>query len=555
MFNTNWQDMEAQGMRYLYRFQPLLDIHLRSHLDEEIFAQGNLTTVSSLVLIAIFIIVIACINFINLSTARSTRRAKEVGVRKVLGSQGHQLITLFLGEAILFALLAMIISIGLIELALPVVNDLTHKSLSLAQLPAPVLIFGPVIFAALVGLMAGGYPAFVLSSYRPAKVLKGSLQSSMRSGRLRKILVITQFVLSVTMMIGTLVVYRQLQFVQTRDLGFDKEQMLVVDNTWLLGERTNSFREILLSKPGILAGAYTQNLPGNDIASGAYRREGEGVTNLIMMQQLWCDYEYLATIGVRLEEGRPFSREYSSDPGHAVILNKQAARVLGYEHPVGRHIIGFFGQGERPLQIIGVSEDFHYEPLHLPIRPMVILLNTESPTRIVLKVQGDLATVMHEIRDLWDEFSGGQPFTSYFLDDRLNRYYLRDQATGNLMGLFAILGIFISCLGLLGLATYATEQRTKEIGIRKVLGATTPGIIGLLSQDFIKLILIANPIAWLTAWYFMNSWLQNFAYRTRLSWELFALASLLSVIVALVTVSGQTLKAAKRNPVKALRYE
>ncbi|NUO80605.1 ABC transporter permease [candidate division KSB1 bacterium] len=552
----NWSEMKSQGMYYRYRFQPVTSIHLHSRLDEEVFPPGNAATVYALGMIAVFILLIACINFMNLATARSARRAKEVGVRKVLGSQALQLIFLFVGEAALLAALAMLVSLGLMELALPVVNSIASKSLSLETFTNPPALAGLVAFTILVGVLAGSYPAFVLSSFQPANVLKGELRSGMRSGRMRSALVVLQFAISIALMVGTMAVYRQLQFIRTRDLGFDKEQMLVVDNTWLLGRsKAQSFKETLLSRPGVTAAAFTQNLPGNDIGSAAYWREGDNASSLIMLRQLWCDYDFLNVMGVRLKEGRFFNREFTTDSSTAVVINERAASLLGYERPVGRKLNGFFGDGEKALDIIGVTEDVHYEPLHQPILPMVALISRGAPTRIVLRVRGDIPAVIRDVEEQWKTFSGGQPFTTYFLDDRLERYYRADQALGKLFGIFAGVGIFISCLGLLGLVTYATEQRTKEIGIRKTLGATTPSIVGLLSKEFVKLVVVANLIAWPLSYYFINGWLQDFAYRIDLSWGVFVLAGGLALVIALLTVSAQTIKAALSNPVEALRYE
>jgi putative ABC transport system permease protein len=555
VFGSEWKEMEAQGMYYRYRFQRLTSIHLYSRLDEEIFPPGNVATVYAFAMIAVLILLIACINSMNLSTARSVHRAKEVGVRKVVGSQTSQLISLFLSEAVLLSALAMVLSLGIMELALPFVNQLAGKSLSLALLDSPRLIAGLMIFTLFVGVLAGSYPAFVLSSFQPARVLKSELRSGMRSGRLRHALVVTQFAISIALMVGTIVVYRQLRFVQDKDLGFDKEHMLVVDNTWLLGNKTVSFKELLLNTPGILAAAYTQNLPGNDISSGAYRREGEKQTNLIMLRQLWCDLDYISTMGIKLRDGRYFMSGLSSDSTSAVLINERAAEVLGYNQPVGHTVIGFFGNQERALEIIGVTEDFHYEPLHLPIQPTVILASRGAPTRIVLRVRGNIPDIMRKVHEQWTSWSGGKPFTAYFLDDQLEKFYRSDLAVGRLIGIFAILGIFISCLGLLGSVTYATEQRTKEIGIRKILGATTPSLLGLLSKEFIKLVAIASFIAWPVAYFFTNSWLQEFAYRIDLGWWVFALAGGMALLIALLTVGAQTLKAALANPIEALRYE
>ncbi|MBN2009420.1 ABC transporter permease [candidate division KSB1 bacterium] len=554
-FATNWDDMVRQGMYYRYHFQPITDIHLHSKLDEEIFPAGNLALVYGFIIIAIFILLIACINFMNLSTARSTRRAKEVGIRKTMGSGKSELIFQFLGEAILYAALAMIVSLIATQSVLPAINTLSGKSLSLSLDSTPWLIPGLVLFTLFVGLLAGLYPAFVLSSFQPVKVLKGEIRSGLRGGRMRSVLVTTQFVIAIVMIIGTFVVYRQLAFIHATKLGFNKEHALVVDNTWLLGNRTKAFREVMLNIPGVIAAGYTQNLPGNDISSGVYRPEGDDHTTLSMMRQLFCDFDYLSTLDVKLLEGRYFSRDIRSDSTDVVIINKKAAAILGYEPAVGRQIIGFFRYRERPLQIIGVIDDIHYEPLYLPVAPMVVLLYHGSPTRIVMRIRGDIPEIVDRVKEQWATFTDGQPLQTYFLDERLDRYYRSEQSTGKLIGIFAIVSIFISCLGLLGLSTYITEQRTKEIGVRKILGASIPGIIGLLSREFVKLVAIASVIAWPVAFYFMWSWLQNFAYHADIGWWVFVLSGGLALLIAILTVSWQAIRIALTNPVEALRYE
>ncbi len=368
----DWSAMEARGMYYRYRFQPLEDIHLHSHLDEEVEPTGSITVVWMFIAIGALILLIACINFINLSTARSARRAKEVGVRKVLGSQRTQLIQLFMTEAVLVTAAAMVVSVALVEVILPTFNAYIGKELSTGGLGIPAAAGGLGMLTILVSLFAGSYPAFVLSSFQPATVLKGKVRSGMHSGKLRRALVVGQFAISIMMMVGTIVVYRQLQYVNAQDLGFTKERMYVVDNTWLLGPRAMSFRERMLAKPAVAGAAFTQNLPGYDIGSGAYRAEGNDRSSLMMIRQLFADFEYLQVIGVKLKEGRYLSRLFTSDSSDAVLINEAAARLLGYDHPVGRKVIGYFANRERPLQIVGVTEDFHYEPLHQPILPTII---------------------------------------------------------------------------------------------------------------------------------------------------------------------------------------
>ncbi len=555
VFGIDAHGVPPAKLPYRYIFQPLTDIHLYSHLDEELEPTGMITTVTMFSIVAVFVLLIACINIMNLNAARSAQRAKEVGVRKVLGSQRSQLMQLFLSEALVLSCLALLVSLATVEIVLPAFNSLTGKELSLGMLGVPRLVCGLVCLAAGVAGLAGAVPAFVLSSLPPVKVLKGEVGRGTQGGRLRSILVIVQFAVSMALMVGTIVVYRQVQFMKTRDLGFDKNNLLVVDNTWLLADRCASFRRALLTRPGITGAAFTQNLPGNDISSGVYRAEGRDKSQLIMIRQLFADQEYLRMLGVRLREGRFFSNDFITDSTDVAVINASAARLLGYDRPVGRRVIAYFGDKERALTIVGVTEDFHYEPLHLPILPMVVQVARGAPTRIVLRVQGDSRAVVEDVRRQWTSFSGGQPFTWYFLDERLDRYYRRDESLGTVFGILSSLGIFLSCLGLLGLTMYATERRKKEMGIRKVLGASVPSLSVLLVKDFVKLVLIAVVIAWPVAYLSMRRWLETFAYRINQSPGDFLVAGLAALIIALLTVAYHTRKVAVANPVESLRYE
>jgi putative ABC transport system permease protein len=555
LFAADWDALEARGMHYHYRFQPLLDIHLHSHLDEELESTGSISTVLMFVMIGVLILLIACINFMNLNTSRSAQRAKEIGVRKVLGSERRQLIVLFLSEAFILTFVAMALSFGIVETLLPTVNAFTGEELSFQTIGLPVLAGGSIILVLLVTLLAGSYPAFVLSSFQPVKVLKGELRSGMGSGRLRRLLVLTQFTISIALIIGTIVICWQLQYVQTKDLGFDKDKMLVIDNTWLLGPRCSSFKELVLKRPGVVNASFTQNLPGNDIEdSHTYRPEGGDRNDLKLFRQLWADFDYLPMIGVKLRNGRFFSREHASDSTDAAIINQAAAKAFGYSNPVGRNIIGFFNR-ERTLKIIGVTEDFNYEALHLPVMPTVMLVNRGYPTRIVLKIDGNIQEIMRDLRDQWMSFSGGQPFTAYFLDQHLETYYRRDEADGVLFAILSGVGILISCLGLLGLTMHATELRTKELGIRKVLGASGSSLTGLLTKELLGIVIIANLIACPIAYVAMRRWLQDFAYRIDMGWWMFALAGFAALLVASLTICYQAIKAVRANPVDSLRYE
>ncbi len=557
VLGASLREMEASGLRYRYLFQPLTDIHLHSHLENDIAPHGNVVYVYVFLLIAAFILLIACINFMNLSTARSARRAKEVGVRKVLGSRAAQLMQLFLSEAMLISVLAILITIGVIELVLPSFNSFTGKELALSDFGALRLIPGLVLFSVFIGLLAGSYPAFVLSSFQPVKVLKGEWRTGMRSGWLRSTLVIVQFTISIALMVGTIIVHQQLSYVQNKALGFDKEQVLVVDNAWLLrGEQARSFKTSLLNTTGILSASYANTIPGKDIGNSAFLPEGGDPSKPVLLWHIWTDFEFIPTLKIALQEGRNFSSQFTTDSTHAVLINAPAAKLLGYENPVGRKVTAFFGQKEmRPMEIIGLLKDFHFESLHQPIRPLVLRVTQGGATYLLLRVQGALPEIIRAVERQWASFTGGQPFIYFFLDEELRARYATEQTVGKVFGTFSGLGIFIACLGLLGLATYATEQRTKEIGIRKVLGANVPSIVSLLSQEFVKLVLIANLVAWPVAYYAIRRWLENFAYRIELGLSAFLLAASLALMIALLTVSYHALKAALANPVEALRYE
>ncbi len=556
VLGASLSEMEASGLRYNYRFQPLTDIHLRSHLEDEVAPNGNVVYVYVFLMIAAFILLIACINFMNLSTARSARRAKEVGVRKVLGSRTAQLMQLFLGEATLLSALAMLIAVGAIEIVLPAFNNFTGKNLSLAGFGA-LLVPALILFTLFIGLLVGSYPAFVLSSFQPVKVLKGEWRSAMRSGRLRSVLVILQFTISIALIVGTIVVHKQLLYVQSKSLGFDKEQVLVLVNAWLLrGEQSHSFKNALLNTNGIVAASYANTIPGKDIGNSAFLPEGGDPSKPILLWHIWTDFEFIPTMKIGLKDGRNFSSEFRTDSTHAVLINEPAAKLLGYQNPVGRKVMAFFGQKEtRPMEIIGLMNDFHFESLHQPIRPLILRVAQGGATYLLLRVQGNLPEIIRDIERQWASFTGGQPFVYFFLDDELQARYAAEQIVGKVFGTFSGLGIFIAALGLLGLATYATEQRTKEIGIRKVLGANVPSIVSLLSKEFVKLVVIANLVAWPVAYFAMRRWLENFAYRIELGFGTFFLAAALALLIALLTVSYNAIKAALSNPVDSLRYE
>jgi putative ABC transport system permease protein len=538
--------------------QPLTDIHLHSHLGNEVEPNGDIRYVYIFSVIALFMLMIACINFMNLSTASAANRAKEVGIRKVLGSVKSQLVRQFLTESVLLTLIALIVALGLIKLALPVFNALAVKQLQVGffnnVMTLPILL----LICLIVGLLAGSYPAFILSAYKPVAVLKGRLTGTARGVLLRKGLVVFQFFISTTLIIGTVVVYRQLGYMQQKKVGFDKEQVLVIQDTYTLNKQEQTFRNTLLQQPGVISASVSGYVPvGETNGNNSAVLPEDNPNQIITMQQYRVDEAYIPTLGMEMAQGRNFSRDFPTDSS-AMIINEAAARALGWEkNAIGRKITRF---GATPTDrityvVIGVVKDFHFRSLHEKISPL-LMLRGENSGNILVKVKTeDVAGLLASVQQQWNRFSPIAPFTYSFLDERFSATYQAEKRIGRIMGIFAGLTIFIACLGLFGLATFTTRQRTKEIGIRKVLGASVSGIATMLSKDFLQLVLVANVIAWPLAWWAMNRWLQDFAYRIEMSWWVFGLAGVLALLIALLTVSYQAIKAALANPVKSLRTE
>ncbi len=556
--NMEWEQMEQSGSSLAFGLQPVADIHLKSDLQGELDANGDMSYVYIFSAIAFFILLIACINFMNLATARSAHRAKEVGIRKVLGSVKAQLIYQFLAESVLISLISFILAVGVAYLALPFFNDLSAKEL---EIPFTNPVFLGSIFSGvlIVGFLAGSYPAFFLSAFKPVTVLKGSLSNGMKSGALRSVLVVIQFCTSIFLVIGTLVILNQLEFIQNKNLGFDRDQVLIVNDAYLasgnvsaLKTKVESFSEVKsASLSGFLPTPSNNNM--NLFFNGTVPSEG----NQVIMSNWTIDYEYLETLGIELLEGRNFSRDFATD-STAMIVNEAALKELEIEgDPLGK-IVGTFVSNEGDVQgyrIVGVVKDFHYQTLKSKIGPLALQLGN-STGLLNLKVNTkDYAGLLSKLESSWMELAPNQPFETSFLDDRFNRMYDSEQRLGKIFGVFATLTIIVACLGLFGLAAYTAENRIKEVGIRKVLGASVGQIVFLLSRDMGKLVLIAFIFGAPLAWYAMNSWLQGFEYRTSIGWTIFAVTALGSLLIALITMSYQSLKAAVSNPVKSLRAE
>ncbi|HEY9164547.1 MAG TPA: ABC transporter permease [Candidatus Kryptonia bacterium] len=555
------EQFRVAGNKYGFVLQPLTSIHLNSHLDYEIEANGDITYVYIFSTIAIAILLIACINFVNLSTARSDKRAKEVGVRKTLGSTRPYLVGQFMSESILMSIIAVVLAVGIVELLLPFFNQIANKTMSLNLFTNPLSIPVLVCFAVVVGIVAGSYPAFYLSSFHPIDVLRSDTRKGGRKSFLRSGLVIFQFAISIALFVGTFIIFAQLRYVQTRNLGFDKEETIVVSRTNDLSGQLQSFEDELRTNRDIVNLTNSNAIPGNQGGDNACRLEGASENQYEDVQQMFCDYDFAKTYKLGIADGRFFSKEHPSDSA-AVVVNEEVEKSFNAKGIVGKHLV-FPGAGragsELKFEIVGVVKNFNYRSLHEAIRPLAIRLfpNRGFIGQFVTArlAPGDHLSTISFIENVWKKYAGDEEFNCNFLDDNLQKLYAADRRTSEIAGAFSVLAIFIACLGLLGLAAFVTERRTKEIGIRKVLGASVGEIVALLSKEFVIWVLIANVVAWPLAYYVMNNWLKNFAYRTDVSVWIFVASGGLALIIALLTVSSHAIKAATANPVESLRYE
>lgn len=551
--NIGWDEFIKAGNRLDYELQPITDIHLKSHLEFETEPNGSMMYVYIFSAIGFFILLIACINFMNLATARSAGRAREVGMRKVLGSTRQQIIRQFLAESAVMSLAALLLAVILVLALVPVFNNLSGKTVGFGSLFTPVTLLVLLGLTLAVALLAGSYPAFFLSSFQPVSVLKGKFDSSRKGVVLRSGLVVFQFAISITLIVSTLVVYNQLNYVRHKSLGFDKEQVLVVKRAGVLDKQFDAFKSALRGNTGIVNVGGATSLPGGLFGQTAYRPEGARSDQTYVMSPMFADYDWAETMGLQMAAGRDFSRDFPTDTA-AFVINEAAARVLGWKEPVGKNLerLGDDTNGK----IIGVVRDFNFASLHDEIGPLVIQLSKGALPYVTVRVKpGDVAGTIAFVQKQWETFAPGQPFDYSFLDADFDALYKKDQQLGQIFTVFAVLAIVIACLGLFGLASFTTQQRTKEIGVRKSLGASVPGIVVLLSKEFTKLVAIAFVVAAPIAWFAMHRWLQDFAYRTNIGILTFVAAAIIALLIAWLTVSYQSIKAATINPVQALRYE
>ncbi|MFB3133916.1 MAG: ABC transporter permease [Rhodothermales bacterium] len=541
--------------------QPVSEIHLHSHLDAELEPNGNVTYVYLFTAIALFILLIACFNFMNLATARATKRAREVGLRKVLGAERKQLVGQFLGESTLLTLVALVFAAMLAELFLPAFNTLAGKELQLFGNDVPFVLLGLAGIALFTGLVAGCYPAFFLSAFQPAVVLKNATGGAWRS-RVRTALVVTQFAISIVLIVGVGIIVKQLNYVQTKSLGFDEDQIVIVRTTRAMRQDFEAFRTRLLEHPGVLAVTASEAVPSGQLRNSINVQADVGgqIKPFDSLPLLAVDHDFTKTYGMDIVAGRAFSKDIASDSTQAFVLNESAVRRLGWasaEEAVGKFfMLESENLRDRRGQVIGVVKDFHFESLHERVTPLVMYIRPALYWRAAIKIAAaDMPETLGFLEARWQEYVPEAPLSYSFIDQRFAQLYQAEERFGKVVSYFAALAIMIACLGLFGLASFAAEQRTKEVGVRKVLGASVGGIVLLLSKDFTRVVLIAFLVACPLAYLAMNQWLDTFAYRIGISWWIFLGAGLATLAIALATVSYQAIRVALADPVKALRYE
>ena len=544
---------KEQGNKYSYVSYPMLDSHLFSTWNDEITPPNDIAYVYVFGAAGVFILIIACINFMNLSTARSAGRAKEVGLRKTLGSFRGQMISQFLAESTVYGLLAVIIAVAACYILMPQFNLLAGKQLAFSSLWSTEFLVGGASLVVLIGVLAGSYPAFYLTSFSAVEVLKGKARAGMRSKGIRSGLVVFQFCLSIVLIICTIVGYQQISFLQSRHMGLDKHNVLVVSNTGRLKTNQDAYKTSLLGKTGVEKASFTNNVfPGVNNTT-AFRTVGDNKDHI--MGTYFADYDHLDVMKFELVDGRFFSKDFPSD-STACIINEAALRESGWPNAVGEELITFNGPNnqEEKLKVIGVLKDFNFESFKTEVRPMVIRL-TPTSGNLLIRYSGSPETVLKDAETLWKQYASGDPFEYSFLDQNFDELFRDEQRLSGLFWVFTTLAIFIACLGLFALAAFTAEQRTKEIGIRKAMGASVIGITTLLSKEFTILVIVSVLLAIAPAWLLLNYWLDQFAYRIDVDIMVFIFSGLAALVIAWLTVAFHAVKAALAKPVNSLRYE
>jgi putative ABC transport system permease protein len=553
--------LTATGGKIRLMLQPLTQIHLHSRFTSSQDSDSDILYVYLFSGIAVFILLIACINFINLTVARATTRTKEVGVRKTFGAGKSKLIQQFLIESLLSSFIAMTMAGILIEISLPLFNSLAGRSLNLNYFQKPELLAGQFLLALIVGILAGAYPAFFMSAFQPLRVMKHNLTTGSRYVQTRQILVVFQFVIAVAMIIGSITVYRQIEYIQSHKFTFEKERIVVMPS--MSHEMRASFKstvEELKRIPGIVEVAAASTIPGRGLEKSVMQPEGIPPDQPQTMNILSVDPNFIPVLGLKIIEGRNFSADLVTDREQAVIINEKAARQFGWANPLGKTFRIDSDPGENETShfktVVGVIQDFHLTSMRNIIEPLYIDCETGNLDNLMLKVDMvNLPLTLEQLKKDWKELNPRQGFHYFFLDETFDRLYRAEMRLSKLVLYFTILAIFIGGMGLYAISTFAATRRTKEIGVRKVLGATKSGIVTLLSGEFLLLVIIAILLAWPIAYYGLDKWLQGYAYHISLNWGTFLIAGFLALLISLVTVSFQALKAASTDPVKSLRYE
>ena len=553
------EQFEAAGNYLNYSFMPITDVHLYSHQSPELSPTGDINNIYILGAIGLFLILLASVNFMNLSTAYSLKRAKEVGIRKTLGSEREGLIAQFLTESGMVSFIALLIAIVLTFILLPFFNNLSGKTLSIPFL-SPLFWTLICVLSLVLGLLSGSYPAFFLSRFLPARVLKGGGEKSVGGGKIRNTLVVFQFATSVFLMVCTLVVYQQINYIRNKDVGFQKEQMLVINDLYNFPGSKETFKKEVRNLPLVDEASLSSYLPTpSSRSSGTLMIKGRGSTDDAINAQQWeVDFDYIQTLGLQMVAGRNFDPSLASDSS-AIVINESTVKLLNTNNPgevIGKQLTDDFSQEEvKTYTIIGVVKDFNYQSLREGIGALALKIGS-NPGKLLVRLQpGDFSKTINDVKSLWTTMAKGQPFNYYFMDDSFIETYEAEQKLGRIFISFTILSIIIACLGLFGLAAFNAEKRVKEIGVRKVMGASVFQLVTHLSFDFLKLVSLGIIVALPVGWVAMNKWLEDFSFRTDISVWIFVFAAGISVLISLLTVSYQSIKAAVVNPVKSLRSE
>ncbi|MFC1724781.1 ABC transporter permease [candidate division KSB1 bacterium] len=555
--NEHFSDIiNVVGDNFNLILQPLIKIHLYSNMSYELSVNGDIKHIYAFSIIAFIILLVACINYMNLSTARVSNRTREIGMRKVLGAERKQLMTQFFGETLLYSFFSLIAAVILVKIFLPYFNYLSGSQLDMSFLLSAKIIMGLVLITILTGIIAGSYPAVLLSGFQPVSILKSDSSKRKRRSSFRNTLVTFQFVISAVLIISTMIIYKQINFMKNTKLGFDKEQILVLSLDSITNvDRMNLLKDELLKISGVQNTSVSSAVPGEFISGTSFLPEGFPENTNLFMKFFHVDFDFIETFDIEMLHGRDFSKDISTDSRNGVLINETALKRIGWEDPVGRKI-RYSVRPEEDMFIIGVVKDYHFKSLDNPVEPLLITNRPDYLSRLSLKLNtADISNTMTQIEKKWNEVLPVYPFKFFFINDSFNSLYKSYNQLGSIFQTFTILAIIIGSLGLFGLISFTAEQRKKEICIRKIVGATIPKILQLVLKEFLILIFIANIIAWPAAWYLMNKWIQDFAYKTDIGISIFFLAAFFSVTITLLTVGYQSIKAAKTNPVDTLRHE